>query len=86
MKIFKQLRPLHNNIKKLNSWFVTGFTDGKGSFQINIRPKSNRNNGYGVELVFRLNLHSRNRILLEKIQDFFGVGRLTAISGKYAQY
>lgn len=78
MKIFKQLRSLHNNTKKLNPWFLTGFTDGEGCFLINVRPKSNRNNGYGVELVFRLHLHSRDRVLLEKIRDFFWVGRLTA--------
>ena len=57
MKIF-QLRPLHNNTNKLDPWFVTGFTDGEGCFLINVRPKSKRNNGYGVELVFRLHLHS----------------------------
>jgi hypothetical protein len=86
MKIFKQLRPLHNKTNKLNPWFVTGFTDGEGNFLINIRPKSNRNSGYSVELVFRINLHSRDRALLEKIRDFFGVGRLTAESKNYAQY
>jgi hypothetical protein len=86
MKIFKQLRPLHNKTNKLNPWFVTGFTDGEGSFLINIRPKSNRKIGYSVELVFRINLHSRDRVLLEKIKDFFGVGRLTAESKNYAQY
>lgn len=86
MKIFKQLRPLHSNTNKLNPWFVTGFTDGEGCFLINVRPKSNRNSGYGVELVFRLHLHSRDRALLGKIRDFFGVGRLTAVSENYAQY
>ena len=82
-KLFKQL---HNIANKLNPWFVTGFTDAEGNFLINIRPKSNRKNGYGVELVFRINLHSRDRALLEKFQNFFGVGNLTAISSNYAQY
>jgi len=27
MKIFKQLRPLHNNTNKLNPYWITGFTD-----------------------------------------------------------
>jgi hypothetical protein len=86
MKIVKQLRPIHNNTPKLNPWFVTGFTDGDGSFLINIRPKPNRKTGYGVELVFRINLHSRDRALLENLRDFFRVGRLTAVSEKYSQY
>jgi hypothetical protein len=86
MQIIKQLRPIHNNTPKLNPWFVTGFTDGDGSFLINVRPKPNRVTGYGVELVFRVNLHSRDRALLENFRDFFGVGRLTAVSEKYSQY
>ena len=64
MKRFQQLRPLHNNTKKLDPWFVTksGFTDGEGCFLINVKASgSQRNNGYGVELVFRLHLHSRDR-------------------------
>ena len=82
------MRPLHNKTLKLNPWFLTGFTDGDGSFLINVRPKSNRKTGYGVECVFRVNLHSRDRALLENFRDFFGtlVGRLTAVSDKYAQY
>lgn len=93
MKIFQQLRSLHNNTNnlhnntnKLDPWYVTGFTDGEGCFLINVRPKSKRSNGYSVELVFRLHLHSRDRALLEKIRDFFGVGRLTAVSENHAQY
>jgi intein-encoded DNA endonuclease-like protein len=86
MKILQQLRSLHNNTNKLDPWFVTGFTDGEGCFLINVRPKSKRNNGYGVELVFRLHLHSRDRALLEKIRYFFGVGRLTAVSENHVQY
>ena len=83
---FNKRRLLHNNINKLNPWFVTGFTDGDGSFLINIRPKASRKTGYGVELVFRICLHSKDRALLEKIRDFFGVGKLTTESENYAQY
>lgn len=86
MNISKQLRSLHNNTNKLNPWFVTGFTDGEGCFLINIRPKSNRKIGYSVELVFRFNLHPRDRALLEKIKDFFEVGRLTSVSENYVQF
>lgn len=82
-KLFKQL---YNVTNKLNPWYVTGFTDAEGNLLINIRPKSNRKYGYGVELVFRINLHSRDRVLLEKIQKFLGVGSLTTISENYAQY
>lgn len=84
--INKQLNYFHNNAYKLNPWFVTGFVDGDGSFLINVRPKSGRSLSYSVELGFRINLHSTDRALLASIQEYFGVGRLTAESEEYAQY
>lgn len=70
----------------INPWFLTGFTDGEGSFLIHIRGKKARKVGFSVELVFRINLHCRDRALLENIRDYFGVGRLTAPHDNCIQY
>jgi hypothetical protein len=77
---------LYNNTNKLNPYFVTGFTDGDGCFLINIRPNPKLKTGYSVELVFKINLHSKDRALLENIRNYFGVGTVTVRSDGYIQY
>lgn len=42
--------------------------------------------GYSVELVFKINLHSKDRALLESIRNYFGVGTVTVRSDGYIQY
>lgn len=69
----KKKSVLHNNTNKLNPYFVTGFTDGEGCFLINIRPNPKLKSGYSVELVFKINLHSKDRALLESIRNYFDV-------------
>jgi len=79
-----------NNGSILHPYYVTGFSDGApsgpqgpglgrspwGCFFINVRPRPNRNKGYAIELLFKISLSSKDKLLLEKIKDFFGVGRL----------
>lgn len=38
---------------KLHPWFVTGFTDGEGSFSIRLRKSANKF-GYQVSIVYSL--------------------------------
>ena len=75
---------LHNNhINKdniLHPYYITGFSDGEGCFFINIRPRPYRNKGYAVELLFKITLSLKDKLLLENIKDFFGVGRLLSQS------
>lgn len=59
---------------KLDPWFVTGFTDGEGSFSISITPKNTSKVGYNVKIFFLINLHLKDLILLKSIESFFGVG------------
>lgn len=67
---------LQCNKNKLHPYYITGFVDGEGCFSINVRPRPNRGKGYAVELVFKITLSSKDKLLLEKIQNYFGVGRL----------
>ena len=51
---------------KLNPNYITGFTDGEGSFVVSIRRTSRLNIGYSVELSFRIKQH-----LTKKKKNFF---------------
>jgi hypothetical protein len=51
---------------------VTGFSDGEATFGIFFRKGENRKFGYSVSLCFIIGLHSKDRLLLEKIKEFFG--------------
>jgi LAGLIDADG endonuclease len=73
-------------LNNLNPYYVTGFTDGEGCFLINIRPNSKMKTGYSVELVFKIALHLKDKLLLEKIKSFFGVGTITIRTDGYIQY
>ncbi len=54
----------------LDPWFVTGLVDGEGSFTFS------RNRSQNVGLYFSLKLTAADRELLERVQSFFGVGKL----------
>jgi len=65
------------NNNKLNPYYVTGFTDAEGCFNVTISPRSNGK--YQASLRFEIDLHSRDIELLSNIQSFYkGVGTLTA--------
>ncbi len=67
----------NNNINNiLHPYYIKGFSDGEGCFFFNVRPRPNRNKGYAVELLFKITLSSKDKLLLENIKDFFSVGRL----------
>nr|QCW06941.1 hypothetical protein [Drechslerella brochopaga] len=59
---------------KLHPWFITGFTDGEGSFIVSIRRTSRLNIGYSVELFFKIKQHLTNKNLLTKIKNYFEIG------------
>jgi hypothetical protein len=55
----------------LDPYFVSGFIDAEGCFLIIIR-KVSYSTGWKVEISFQINLHNKDRALLEHIQDYFG--------------
>lgn len=64
---------MYSNITpKLHPYYVTGFTDGEGSFIVKILKRSKMNTGYEVQLSFSITNHSRGRALLESIKGYFG--------------
>lgn len=59
---------------KLNPWFVTGFTDGEGSFITLISKSSKVKTGWLCRVSFQIGLDAKDKALLYGIQEFFGVG------------
>lgn len=81
---FYSTSDLKNKIS-LNPWLLTGFIDGEGCFRISI-TKVNRALGWRVQLFFQINLHEKDRALLENIKDFLGVGKIHASGKNLIQY
>jgi NADH-ubiquinone oxidoreductase chain 4 len=58
----------------LDPRFVTGFTDGDGSFSINFVKTRGK---YYPSLFFKIGVHAKDIIILQRVQEFFGgVGKI----------
>lgn len=62
--------------EELSPEWVSGFIDGEGSFTLKFIKRSGYSLGWGVEPAFTIGLHAKDLLLLEKIQAFFGVGKI----------
>ena len=69
----------------MNPWFLTGFTDGEGCFRISFTKKDNLV-GWRVQLFFQIALHEKDKLLLENIQKFLGVGKIYKSGKNMLQY
>jgi hypothetical protein len=76
--------PTDNDI--LNPNYVTGFTDAEGSFLINIQKRSELILGSSTSLSFKIKLHLKDKQLLEKICNFFNVGKIYIRKDGYIEY
>ena len=77
---------------KLNPWFVTGFTDAEGCFEVYLylvnKPQNSTDPSgakWKIILRFEIHLHEKDKQLLEQIKNFFGVGSITH-NGNSIQY
>ena len=71
---------------KLHPWFITGFTDGEGSFSIRIRTKSNSQLGFNISIVYSIcaEVNPLNLKLLELVKHYFGgVGSISKSNNMY---
>ena len=57
-----------------NPWYVTGFTDGEGCFNISFNFRTKFKTGIEVRPSFSITLNKRDLNLLKEINDFFKVG------------
>uniref|UniRef100_UPI0022FD461E hypothetical protein n=1 Tax=Drechslerella dactyloides TaxID=74499 RepID=UPI0022FD461E len=68
--------------KKLESGWVSGFTDGEGYFGVEISKSSNSKSGYSVQLKFVITQNIRDLLLLESLIKYFNCGNLIIDSRK----
>ena len=66
---------------QLDPWWITGFTDGEGCFSINILRNKTCKSGWMIVLCFSISLHKKDNILLVKIKNYFGVGKISTKHG-----
>ena len=72
-QIHKIAFPRYTPNKQLDPMFITGLTDGEGSFIIKM---SKTKLGWRVQLEFCIGMHIRDKDLMIQVQKFFGVGTL----------
>jgi hypothetical protein len=63
-----------NNTK--NPYYLTGFIDGEGCFNLTITKHSELSTGWNVIPTFKISLHNKDRALLEYIKGSLGVGNI----------
>lgn len=66
-----------------DSWgsgFVSGLICGEGNFLVTVAANANARLKYSVRVVFQMEMHEREKPLLEAIQRFFGFGLILAAS------
>jgi len=61
-------------INNLNPNYVTGFTDAEGCFHVSVVDKADLKVKKSVRVLFQISLNKKDKILLDQIQKFFGVG------------
>lgn len=70
----------------INYWWLTGFVDGEGCFQINMLKNKEIKIGWEIRLVFSIGLHEKDKALLDQIQKLFGVGKVSRQGAKSVQF
>jgi hypothetical protein len=77
-------RPVINNDNViLNPYWISGFVSAEGNFDVRV-PSTNSKLGYRVQLRFRISQHSRDLILMQKIVEYLGSGKIHKYAGKSA--
>lgn len=61
---------------KLDPWFITGLVDGEGCFIVSITNNPKYKSGYNVRLWFSIGLNEKDKVLLENMHSYFGVGKI----------
>ncbi len=63
----------------LDPWWVVGFVDGEGCFSVTVHrnPHVRRTRGWQLQAAFQVYQHEDALRLLERLQSFFGCGRLS---------
>lgn len=82
----ENLEDKENKSQKLHPYFITDFSDGESYFTVSNRRNNYMKIGWLVEVIFGINLHKKDRALLEQIKYFLGVGKVTNRVDNAVQY
>lgn len=83
--IKSQIRSLHNK-SDLNPWFVTGLIDAEWCFHLGLTANDKYKQNYQVTLKFSMSLHEKDKDLLIKLKNYFGVGSIVNHGPTTLQY
>ena len=70
----------------MNPNFVSGFIDAEGCFLISVNRTNSCLVGFQVRLFFQINLHEKDKALLERIQSYFATGKIYKHGAQSLQY
>ena len=70
-----------NQQERLNTNWVVGFVDGEGCFHVSINKLKCMKLGWQVLPEFRIVQHEKDKLLLQKIRNFFGCGNVVVNHG-----
>jgi hypothetical protein len=82
----ENVRVADNQQERLDQNWLTGFVDGEGCFHVGINSNNKLKLGFQVLPEFRLTQHKRDRILLEKIRNYFDYGVVRKNSYNILEY
>ena len=57
-------------------YYLSGFVDGEGSFNVSLKPHKSMRFGWVVDPVFQVYQHKKNVKILELFRDFFKCGTI----------
>ena len=60
----------------ISPWFITGLVDAEGSFIVNIVKDNSRSLGFLILIHFEIALNEKDKILLEMLKEYFGIGNI----------
>jgi cytochrome c oxidase subunit 2 len=66
----------------LNPWFITGFIEAEGCFDVRLLSSKSVKTGYSILCRFRVSLHRRDIVLLYLLQEYFQCGNIGKIDSK----
>lgn len=84
--LLQNVKYFSSESNKLNPNYVSGFIDAEGCFHVSIIRNLNLRLGVNVRAIFQISLHKKDKVLLERIRDFFNVGRVSLRSDDAVVY
>ena len=78
----------HNNDNNTlaHPWFVTGLTDAEGTFALGFYKSNDYRMKYQIQAIFKIAMHKKDYDVLDAIQKFFGLGKITKHGDTTLQY